>query len=321
MNTLNKQVQALSDREATQYGHVAVLCGGISAERKISLNSGKSIYEALTAVGIQTSLVDVSENIVEELLRIKPDRVFIALHGVGGEDGKMQAILDGLNIPYTGSGVASSAIAMNKLQTKRIWQSAGINTPEYQVLDAQTHWDAVFERLGPHVFVKPACEGSSLGMSKVSSATALRDAYQTALKYDSWVIAEKGISGREFTVGIVAGIPLPIIELKTSQDFYNYEAKYQSNSTEYLCPCALNDEQREQLNQLAINAFNQLGCKGWGRLDVMMDEASRFYLLEVNTVPGMTNHSLIPKAAQAMDIDFENLCVLLLSQTFESLST
>src|SRR5690606_10964293 len=240
------------------------------------------------------------------------DRAFIALHGPGGEDGRIQAVLEYLHIPYTGSDVQSSALAMDKLRSKQLWRGAGLPTPDFAVLSESTDWQAVLQELGGEVMVKPAHEGSSIGMARVQSARELQEAYQNAAGYDTSVIAERLITGAEYTVAVLDGVALPPIKLETHHRFYDFDAKYLAEDTRYLYPCQLSAHKEQQLKDLALNAFNAIGCSGWGRLDVMADAQENFYLLEVNTVPGMTGHSLVPMAAKAHGLSFAQLVVAIL---------
>ena len=289
--TLKKRIAGL--------GRVAVLAGGRSAERPVSLKSGHAVHDALRSLGVLAELVDPSEHKVEVLRGF--DVCFIALHGRGGEDGVIQGVLEHLGVPYTGSGVMASAIGMDKVKTKMIWRAAGLPTPDFYVAG-----QAMTELSFP-LMVKPAHEGSSIGMRKVDNAEQLAAAIAEAEKFDTEVLVEQWIQGAEFTVAILNGEALPAIRLETPNRFYDYEAKYEANTTRYLCPCGLDAEQEKALQALALEAFNQVGCRGWGRVDVMQDGQGKFYLLEVNTVPGMTDHSLVPMAAKAAGRDFPQL--------------
>lgn len=300
--------------DACAFGRVAVLCGGNSQEREISLLSGEAIYQALIDSGVNAIKVDVGHDIVNVLANQSFERVFIALHGVGGEDGKVQALLDLLNIPFTGSKHASSAIAMNKLKSKQIWQAAGIRTPAYTVITDTTDWPATTNTLGSSIFVKPVLEGSSLGMSHVHDEHQLCLAYKKAARHACDVIAEQAIHGKEFTVTLLNGVALPVIELNTDHDFYDYDAKYISETTQYQCPADLSEQKTIELQALAVQAFNEIGCSGWGRADFMQDSHGDFYLLELNTVPGMTDHSLVPMAAKALGLSFKELVLEILMQ-------
>jgi D-alanine-D-alanine ligase len=238
--------------------------------------------------------------------------VFIALHGRFGEDGTVQGVLEWLGIPYTGSGVLASALAMDKLRTKRMWAAEGLPSAPYAVLDKDADLKAVAKRLGVPMFVKPASEGSSVGMTKVRKAAALGEAFALAVNYDPVVLAEKFIDGPELTVGILGEQVLPIIRIETPREFYDYEAKYLANDTRYLIPCGLSKAKEQQLQALSLKAFRALGCRGWGRVDLMLDKRGKPYLLEINTSPGMTDHSLVPMAARAVGLSYEDLCVKVL---------
>ena len=298
--------------KAAPLGKVAVLLGGRSAEREVSLKSGAMVVKALHSRGVDAHPFDPAERGLEELAREKFARAFIALHGRFGEDGTVQGVLEWLGIPYTGSGVLASALAMDKLRTKRIWQAERLPTPPYAVLDKTTDLRAVAKKLGLPLMVKPASEGSSIGMSKVRRAGALDEAYALAANYDRVVLAEKFIEGSELTVGILGDRALPIIKLETPRDFYDYQAKYVADDTRYLVPCGLPEKKEKALQALCMSAFRTLGCAGWGRVDLMLDRRGRAYLLEVNTAPGMTDHSLVPMAARAVGISYEDLCLRIL---------
>ncbi|MEZ5573671.1 MAG: D-alanine--D-alanine ligase [Halioglobus sp.] len=278
-------------------GKIAVLLGGNSAERDVSLNSGRTVIEALRSLGADVVAVDTAEPDWANLLS-GVDLAFIVLHGPGGEDGSMQGALQTLGIPYTGSGVLGSALAMDKKRSKQLWQGIGLSTGGFVTLDQDTDWQDVIDRFGK-VFVKPACEGSSIGMSSADSASGLRKAYTLASKYAGEVLAEQFIAGPEYTVAILGDRALPSIRLETDNEFYDYEAKYISNETRYHCPSGLSDSEEAEIATLSLRAFRSLGCAVWGRVDLMRDAAGRFFVLEVNTVPGMTSHSLVPMAAAA----------------------
>ncbi|MEO1819083.1 D-alanine--D-alanine ligase [Pseudomonas sp.] len=301
--------------DVSVFGRVAVLFGGSSAERAVSLKSGAAVLAALQAAGVDAYGIDAGPQLAEQLLNERPDRVFIALHGRGGEDGSLQGLLESLQIPYTGSGVMASAIGMDKLRTKQIWQSLGLPTPAYAMLRDGGQCAEIVERLGTPLIIKPLHEGSSIGMAKADSLQQLQDAWQGAQSYDSEALVEQWIQGAEFTVAVLDGQALPPIRLRTPHTFYDYEAKYQANDTQYLCPCGLPTEQEVQLKALSLRAFEAVGCKGWGRVDVMQDEQGNFYLLEVNTVPGMTDHSLVPMAAKATGLSFGDLVLAILAGT------
>ena len=294
------------------FGKVAVLMGGKSAERAVSLKSGGMVLAALRASGIDAHAFDPSERGLEALISERFARAFIALHGRFGEDGVVQGALEYLGLPYTGSGVLASALAMDKLRTKQVWQACGLPTPPFELLSARTDFRAAAERLGLPIMVKPATEGSSIGMSKVRAAADLEEAFALAVNYDRVVIAEKFIEGTELTAGILGREPLPLIRLETTRDFYDYEAKYVRDDTRYIVPCGLPAAKEAEVQQLCLKAFDALGCRGWGRVDLMMDAAGNPYLLEVNTSPGMTDHSLVPMAARAVGLTYEKLCVKIL---------
>jgi len=296
----------------THFGKVAVLLGGKSAEREVSLNSGGMVLKALRSRAVDAHAFDPAERNLEDLLKQKFARAFIALHGRFGEDGTVQGVLEWLGVPYTGSGILASALAMDKLRTKLLWHAEGLPTPPYEVLRKESDLKAVAKRLGTPLFVKPAAEGSSVGMSKVRSAAALDEAYALAVNYDPVVIAEKFIDGPELTAAILGDEVLPLIRIETPREFYDYDAKYIANDTRYHVPCGLPDKKEAQLRQLCLKAFRALGCRGWGRVDLMLDKRGRPYLLEVNTAPGMTDHSLVPMAARATGLSYEDLCVRIL---------
>jgi D-alanine-D-alanine ligase len=294
------------------FGKVAVLLGGRSAEREVSLKSGGMVLAALRKNGVDAHPFDPKERDVQDLVKERFARVFIALHGRFGEDGTLQGVLEWLGIPYTGSGVLASALAMDKVRTKQLWAAEGLPTAPYAVLGKDSDLKAVAKRLGMPLFVKPASEGSSVGMSKVRAAGALDEAYALAVNYDPVVIAEKFIDGPELTVAILGERVLPIIRIETPREFYDYEAKYIANDTRYIVPCGVSEKKEKELQALCLKAFRALGCRGWGRVDLMLDKRGRPFLLEVNTSPGMTDHSLVPMAARAVGISYEDLCVKIL---------
>jgi D-alanine-D-alanine ligase len=293
-------------------GKVAVLLGGRSAERDVSLKSGSMVLAALLKRGVDAHPFDPRDRGLNHLIDEKFARVFIALHGRFGEDGTIQGALELLGIPYTGSGVMASALAMDKWRTKLLWQATGIPTPQYELLQATTDFDAVVERLGLPIMVKPASEGSSIGMSKVRRGADLRAAYALAARYDRLVIAEQFIEGIELTAGVLGGVALPVIRLETSRDFYDYDAKYIASDTRYILPCGLSASEEEAIKEKVLRAFNILGCRGWGRVDLMLNMAGEPFFLEVNTSPGMTDHSLVPMAARHAGISYEDLCLKVL---------
>jgi D-alanine-D-alanine ligase len=308
----------ISEEFKQRLGRVGVLYGGLSAEREISLQSGTAVIEALVEAGINHVAIDVNENVIAEIQAAKIDRAFLMLHGPGGEDGRIQALLEFLHIPYTGSDVQSSALAMDKLRTKQLWRGLDINglrglpTPEFAVLNSQSDFVQVLASLGGEVMVKPANEGSSIGMSRVNTAAELTDAFHKAAQYQGDVLVERLIIGAEYTVAILDGDALPPIKLETDHRFYDFNAKYIAEDTRYICPCGLSPQKEQALKQLALNAFNAVGCRGWGRVDVMADAQQNFYLLEVNTAPGMTSHSLVPMAAKAVGLSFTELVLTIL---------
>lgn len=293
-------------------GRVGVLLGGQSSEREISLQSGHAVLAALKEAGVEHVAIDVGANAIADIQAAKIDRAFLALHGAGGEDGRIQAVLEYLNIPFTGSGVQASALGMDKLRTKQLWRGVGLSTPDFTILHAHMDWQKTLDDLGGDVMVKPANEGSSIGMARVSNAQDLELAYKNAAQYDGSVIAERLIVGGEFTVAILDGEALPPIKLETDHVFYDFNAKYIANDTRYICPCGLTPEKEKELKSLALAAFNSVGCKGWGRVDVMADNDLNFYLLEVNTAPGMTSHSLVPMAAKVRGLSFGELVLTIL---------
>ena len=298
---------------AADWGQVALVYGGQAAEREISLRSGQAILQALRSAGVQVTAIDLAADVFAQLAEGAFDRVFIAVHGRGGEDGALQGGLELLGLPYTGSRVLGSALAMDKLRSKWVWQNAGLPIIPYVEVASATNLTAQVAELGLPLMVKPGREGSSLGMSQVTDLTQLAAAVAQAQTYDSQVLVERWISGREFTVAILGERALPAIQLLPAQGFYDYQAKYVADDTQYLCPCGLSEEDERRLQQLALQAFKALGCEGWGRIDVMQDAAGEFWLLEANTVPGMTDHSLVPMAAKAAGMSFQDLVMAILA--------
>ena len=295
----------------TDFGKVAVLLGGTSAEREVSLNSGGRVLAALLRQGVDAHAFDPAQRKLDELGAF--DRVFIALHGRHGEDGTIQGALELMHIPYTGSGVMASALGMDKWRTKLLWRAVGLSIPEFAMLDANSDFSAVERELGLPIFVKPDCEGSSIGITKVKVAGTLRDAYREAAKHDALVLAERGIVGGEYTVAILGDRALPIIKIEPATEFYDYEAKYLRDDTAYRCPCGLSEARELELRAQALEAFRVLGCRGWGRVDFLMDEQQRAYFLEVNTSPGMTDHSLVPMSARVAGISYDELVLRVLA--------
>jgi D-alanine-D-alanine ligase len=286
--------------------------GGRSAERPVSLKSGERVLAALKSKGVNAHAFDPKERGIEALRAERFDCAFVILHGRFGEDGTIQGALELLGIPYTGSGVLASALAMDKWHAKLVWQASGIPTPRSELLARDSDMQAVATRLGLPIMVKPANEGSSIGMTKVKSARDLAEAYALAANYDSVVIAESFVEGVELTAGILGDRPLPLIKLETPREFYDYEAKYEAVDTRYLIPCGLPPDAERIVQDEALFAFRALGCSGWGRVDLMLDRSGKPYFLEVNTSPGMTDHSLVPMAARHAGVSFEDLCLRIL---------
>ena len=295
-----------------EFGKVAVLMGGPSAEREVSLKSGRAVLDALRRRGVDAHGIDVDHDILDVLARGRFDRAFIALHGRLGEDGVIQGALEVMGVPYTGSGILASALAMDKWRCKQFWQGCGVPTPAYELIRLDTNFQSVVDRLGLPLFVKPAREGSSLGVTKVVDGGALEGACRTAARFDDVVIAEQAIVGMEVTAGILGTLDLPLIRLEAASDFYDYEAKYVRDDTQYHCPSGLSARDESRIQAVARAAFATLGCSGWGRVDIMLDGKGEAYVLEVNTVPGLTDHSLVPKAARQSGIDFDELIVRIL---------
>jgi len=290
-----------------RFGKVAVVMGGTSAEREVSLISGQAVLAALVRLGVDAEALDVGERPFDRLLGRVYDRVFNIVHGRGGEDGVLQGLLEAMGLPYTGSGVLGSALSMDKLKTKLCWRGAGLPTPDWQVLENEDDLEQCIETLGFPLIVKPALEGSSIGMAKAEDRSQLIDAWETARRFDCTVLAEVWVEGGEYTVALLQDRMLPLIRLETPRSFYDYEAKYRASSTRYLCPCGLSWEDEKDLQSLAHQACDVLGVSGWARVDLFRDQAGQPWLIEVNTVPGMTDHSLVPMAAQAAGISFDEL--------------
>ncbi len=287
-------------------GKVAVLMGGQSAEREISLNSGQAVMEALRRRDVDARALDVGPDLLEQLAAGNYDRAFVVLHGRGGEDGVVQGALETLGLAYTGSGVLGSALGMDKYRCKLVWRGLGLPTPEFTLIESER--DLVeTSALAFQLIVKPVHEGSSIGMVRVESQQGLRDSWETASAFDAQVLAERWITGAEYTASILDGEPLPLIRLETPNAFYDYDAKYRADTTRYLCPCGLDGREEQRLQDLALKAFQAVGAEGWGRVDMLVDEAGSPWLIEVNTVPGMTDHSLVPMAAKAAGISFDEL--------------
>jgi D-alanine-D-alanine ligase len=307
--------------DAKEFGRVAVLLGGDSTEREISLLSGNAVLAGLKRRGVDAHAFDPREQSLPKLVDEHFDRVWIALHGPGGEDGTLQGALEYLGVPYTGSGVMGSAIGMDKLRTKRLAHAVGVATADYVVLRGQQDFEIAIERLGVPMIVKPATQGSSVGMSKVEKAGDLPAAYELAARIESAVFAEAWITGKEYTVAVLQGRALPSIRIETPKTFYDYEAKYFRDDTRYFCPSGLSVPAEQHLANLAVAAFDAVGASGWGRADFMADTTGRPLLLEVNTIPGMTDHSLVPMAARASGIDFDELVWRVLETSFTRVRT
>lgn len=305
-------------RSSAEFGKVAVLLGGDSSEREISLLSGNAVLAALRRRGVDAEPFDPGERRVEELASSGFDRAWIALHGPGGEDGVMQGALEWLGIPYTGSGVLASALTMDKLKTKRVVVGAGLTAPPYAVLSSSADLPGALAQVGLPLMVKPASQGSSVGITKVKSAAELPQAYAEARSVDPIVFAEAFIAGDEFTVGVLGGRALPSIRIEPATEFYDYQAKYFRNDTKYHCPSGLDARAEAELQEAALATFRVTDCSGWGRVDFMRERSSgRFYFIEINTTPGMTDHSLVPMAARQAGIDFDELVWRVLESSFE----
>lgn len=292
-----------------QYGKVAVMMGGSSAEREISLMSGNGVLNALRSRGVDAHAFDPAEKPLAALKEEGFERVFIILHGPFGEDGTLQGALETMGMPYTGCGVMASAICMDKWRTKLLWRGAGLPIPEFELLDENSDFAAVEARLGLPLFVKPATEGSSIGVTKVKQPGELKAAFEEARKYDPLVLAERFVGGGEYTCAVIDGQAYPTIKIEPATEYYDYQAKYFRDDTVYRCPSGLSEEVEQRARALCLQAFQVLGGQGWGRVDFLMDEAGGIYLLEVNTNPGMTSHSLVPMAARAQGISYEDLCL------------
>lgn len=310
-------MKATSIKRSADFGRVAVLMGGTAAEREISLDSGNAVFQALLRNKVDVTAVDVKSTVLAALKGTSFDRVVNMIHGRGGEDGVLQALLDTLQLPYTGSGVLASALSMDKLRTKLCWQGAGLTSPEWVLLQSESDIQRSIDKLGFPVIVKPALEGSSLGMSKADSKEQLIEAWQEAAQYKCDVYAEAWVQGKEYTVGILNGETLPVIRLETPHVFYDYDAKYQSSTTQYHCPAGLTQEVETELAKLALQACRVLGVTGWGRVDVFIDQQGQAQLIEVNTVPGMTDHSLVPMAAKQAGLSFDALAWRILETSFK----
>ena len=314
MSARTQQRHVIAD--AKDFGRVAVMLGGHSSEREVSLNTGAAVLGALQARGVDALAWDPAEKSMSEFIAAGFDRVWIALHGPGGEDGALQGLLQWLDMPYTGSGVMASAIAMDKVRSKHLFRSAGIPTPDYAVAGSLEEASVAAENIGFPLIVKPSGQGSSVGMSKVFERAELKEAVEAALQYGDVVLLETCVTGDEFTVAVLQGEALPSIRIVTPRVFYDYRAKYESDRTEYICPGTEGDEEEAVYADLAVAAFDELGCSGWGRVDFMTGADKQPLVLEVNTVPGMTSHSLVPMAAKRAGINFEELCWRILETSF-----
>lgn len=311
MSTIDNNTMTRSP-DHSDFGKVAVLMGGRSAERDISLQSGQAVLDALQRSGIDAYEFDTARQELTQLLSESFDRAFIALHGRGGEDGQIQGALEALGIPYTGSGVLASALGMDKYRSKRLWQSHALPTPDFMLLDKDSDIHAVVEQIGLPMMIKPAREGSSIGISKVNTIDELPEAIEQAMALDDSVLAEAWVNGKEYTVPILNEQILPMIRLETPREFYDYVAKYEVDTTSYICPCGLDQEEESRIGLIAREAFQVIDGRGWGRVDLMIDEKSGPMLIEVNTVPGLTSHSLVPMSARVAGIDFDQLIVEIL---------
>jgi D-alanine-D-alanine ligase len=300
------------------FGRVAVLMGGTSAERDVSLDSGRNVLEALLRKGVDAYAVDGIPTLIEELIAKRVTRVFNILHGHhgGGEDGVLQGLLESFGVPYTGSDVLGSALSMDKIRTKQVWLSLGLPTPQYVRLPRNGDVHAAVRQLGLPVIVKPACEGSSVGVSRVFAESDLPSAVALAMRYEGELLVEQLIEGEEFTVGILGEQALPTIRIVPAGEYYDYHAKYVAEDTQYICPGA-EGAAEQAMRELALAAFQAAGCRGWGRVDIMRDRSGALFLLEVNTAPGMTSHSLVPKAARAQGIEFDDLVWRVLEMSFD----
>lgn len=315
-NSTTMQEQRFMIGDAADFGRVAVMLGGDSSEREVSLDTGTAVLNALLSRGIDAQAWDPAEKSISEFATAGFDRVWIALHGPGGEDGALQGALQWLKVPYTGSGVLASAIAMDKVRSKHLFRAAGIPTPEYAVAHTQAEASVAAEQIGFPLIIKPSGQGSSVGMSKVFERAELKNAVDVALQYGDTTLIERCINGDEFTVAILQGCALSSIRIVTPRVFYDYRAKYESDRTEYVCKGTQDDAEERQYADLAVAAFNELGCTGWGRVDFMTGSDGQPLVLEVNTIPGMTSHSLVPIAAREDGIDFEELCWRILETSF-----
>lgn len=319
MTDRESRVSERTITDAAAFGQVAVLMGGCSAEREISMQSGTAVLNALQQAGVSATAIDTGdEDFVQQLIGQNFDRAFNVLHGRGGEDGVVQGLLENLHIPCTGSGVLGSALAMDKLRSKQLWDGMGLPTPAFVLLRNEQDLSQAISILGFPMILKPIHEGSSIGMTRVVQESDLAPAWQEAGRYDHEVMAERWVEGPEYTAGIVADTVLPLIRLETPREFYDYQAKYESDSTLYHCPCGLENDQEDELKALSQQAFAALGSSGWGRVDFLLDEQQQPWLIEVNTVPGMTDHSLVPMAAAAIGWDMPELVWRILESSLQT---
>ena len=307
----------ITDKKQNHYGKVAVLMGGSSAERVISLETGRAVHAALCRQGVDAYALDARDDVIENLIQGKYDRAFVALHGRGGEDGVIQGVLETLEIPYTGSGVLGSALTMDKILTKNIWQQHGLTTPAFMEVGSEQEIHNAAESIGLPLMVKPIHEGSSCGASKVESLDDIKSAWHTANQYDDGVLAESWVHGREYTAAILGQEVLPLIRLETPHVFYDYQAKYEVDSTRYICPCGLDSEREEEIQVSVLKAFNVVAASGWGRVDLFIDDNDQVWFIEVNTIPGMTSHSLVPMAAKQTGMEFDDLVLRILDTSIQ----
>ena len=299
-------------------GHVVVLKGGTSAEREISLLSGSAVFNGLQRLGVNAAVIDVGNDIIDQLREAKPDLVVPMLHGKDGEDGVIQGMLEMMQLPYTGSGVLASAIAMDKVKSKLIWRRLGLNTADFEFIYSDSNWNELIEKFG-RIVVKPVNGGSSLGIAIVDNADDLQQKHSEALAFDSGVIAEKFVNGNEYSIGVLGDEIFPTVQLETPREFFDYEAKYEDENTRFICPPELPEYKLQELEALIKNAYNSLGCTGLARIDVMQEGDGDFYLLELNTIPGMTEHSFVPMAAKHVGITFDELILRILDYETERL--
>ena len=299
-------------------GHVVVLKGGTSAEREISLLSGSAVFNGLQRLGVNAAVIDVGNDIIDQLREAKPDLVVPMLHGKDGEDGVIQGMLEMMQLPYTGSGVLASAIAMDKVKSKLIWRRLGLNTADFEFIYSDSNWNELIEKFG-RIVVKPVNGGSSLGIAIVDNADDLQQKHSEALAFDSGVIAEKFVNGNEYSTGVLGDEIFPTVQLETPREFFDYEAKYEDENTRFICPPELPEYKLQELEALIKNAYNSLGCTGLARIDVMQEGDGEFYLLELNTIPGMTEHSFVPMAAKHVGITFDELILRILDYETERL--